>query len=469
MTTQSNQSPSLPPTSVVEKRGRKLPVRVPLTETSTAQLVRPLGAFERAIHRVMEEYPMHFSVVAELAGSVEPAQLRQALVAVQHRHPLLSVHIEDNPGTRLGYYRSAVVPPIPLTILDADLSWQQVAADELATAFDATTAPLMRAVLLRQGPGAATLVLTFDHVIADGKSALYVLQDILAVLHGQPLAVLPVPASRETLLARPPAAAASAAAPVVASPAPDWLNAPGTLRPFDGALPSVTSLAFSEALTSQLAQRCRAEQTTVQAALVVAASQVMVHAGHRQQVRVTSPIDIREVLGAGPDCAMYFSSTRTAHTAAENQDFWELARATGAQLTQGRAESMTRFVSTMMEQVFPVDIDHATARDFSIATSSRELFISNLGRLEFSETEPIRPVAIWGPITLTQMQGESTIGVATLHGQLRLASASYAPIPDFLALVQDQLATQLAESTRGTQGAVNTGYLRGLMAQETIF
>jgi NRPS condensation-like uncharacterized protein len=469
MTTQSNLSPSLPPSSLVEKRGRKLPVRVPLTETSTAQLVRPLGAFERAIHRVMEEYPMHFSVVAELAGTVEPAQLRQALVAVQHRHPLLSVHVEDHPGTRLGFYRSAVVPPIPLTVLDADLSWEQVAAEELATAFDATTAPLMRAVLLRQGPAAATLVLTFDHVIADGKSALYVLQDILAVLHGQPQAVLPVPASRETLLARRSASAASAAAPAVASPAPDWLNAPGTLRPFDGSLPSVTSLAFSAALTSQLAQRCRAEQTTVQAALVVAASQVMTSAGHRQHVRITSPIDIREVLGAGRDCAMYFSSTRTTYTAAENQDFWELARTTGTQLTQGRAESMTRFVSAMMEQVFPVDIDHATARDFSIATSSRELFISNLGRLEFSETGPIRPVAIWGPITLTQMQGESTIAVATLQGQLRLTSASYAPIPDFLALIQDQLATQLAGSARGTRGAATTGYLRGLMAQETIF
>jgi hypothetical protein len=67
------------------------------------------------------------------------------------------------------------------------------------------------------------------------------------------------------------------------------------------------------------------------------------------------------------------------------------------------------------------------------------------------------------------MQGESTIGVATLHGQLWLASASYAPIPDFLALIQDQLTTQLAESARGTQGAATTDYLRGLMAQETIF
>jgi hypothetical protein len=179
-------------------------MRVPLTDASTAESVRLLGAYERLFHRFMEEAPMHLSVAAELAGAVEPEQLRQALLAVQHRHPLLSVHLEDHPGTRLGYYRSAVVLPIPLTVLDTNLSWEQIAAQELATPFDLPTAPLVRAVLLGRGPTAATLILTFDHVIADSKSAEYVLQDILAVLNSQPLGLLSVPPSRETLLARKP-------------------------------------------------------------------------------------------------------------------------------------------------------------------------------------------------------------------------------------------------------------------------
>jgi hypothetical protein len=464
MTAQSNLSPSLAPTTPAKMRDPKLPVRVPLTTVSTAQLVRPLGAYERAIHRIMEEYPMHFSVVAELAGALEPEQLRKALVAVQHRHPLLAVHIEDRPGTRLGYYRPAVVPPIPLAVLDADRSWEQVAAEELSTAFDATTAPLMRAVLLRNGPAAATLVLTFDHVIADGKSALFVLQDILAVLNGQPLAVLPVPPSRETLLASRPGPAEAAA------PAAEQL-APALVRPFDGAQPVVTSLAFGEVLTSQLVQRCRAEQTTVQAALVAAASQVLASVRHRQQVLATSPIDIRPLLGSevAQACGMFFSAAYTTYTPGQPKDFWGQARAMSTQLLQRRTEPMTRFVSALLEQLFPVDTDHTTARSFLIANGSRELFISNLGVLKMPETGPIQPTAIWGPITLTQMQDECNIGVATLHGQLRLTYTSHTPVPDFLVLIQELLLTHLSVPATGTQGAVATGYLRGLMAQETIY
>jgi hypothetical protein len=304
-------------------------------------------------------------------------------------------------------------------------------------------------------------------VIADGKSAVYVLEDIFAVLQGQPLAVLPVPPSREELLAHqptPPAEAEAAPAP----PAPDWLTAVGIQCPFDGTRPEVTSLAFSEVLTSQLVQRCRAEQTTVQAALVAAASQVLASVGHRQHVRTVSPIDIRPLVGVGRDCAMYFNATRTAFTTNQFQDFWELARNTSAQLAQGRAEATTRFVSALTEQLIPLDADHAMAKNLSMA-GSFELFISNLGALKIPATGPVRPTAIWGPIMLSQLQGESTVGVATLHGQLQLVSASHTPIPNFLTLIQDQLVTQLSAPTVAAKGTGNTAYLRGLMAQETIY
>jgi hypothetical protein len=72
---------------MVEKRGSKLPIRVPLTTVSTAQLVRPLRAYERTIHHIMEAYPLHFSLVAEVAGALEPERFRQALGVVEHRHP----------------------------------------------------------------------------------------------------------------------------------------------------------------------------------------------------------------------------------------------------------------------------------------------------------------------------------------------------------------------------------------------
>jgi hypothetical protein len=470
MRAQSNLSSSLSPSSPVKTDERQLPTRVPFTEASTAQLVRPLGAYERGFHRRAEELPLHFSLVAEFAGALEPEQLRQALLAVQQRHPLLSVHIEDHPGTRLGYYRSAVVPPIPLAVLDTDQSWEQVVAEELATPLDPTTAPLLRVALLRRGPAAATLVLTFDHVIADGKSAVYVLQDILTVLQGQPLALLPVPPSRETLLAQRAPGTPAGTPPVIPAPTTEQ-PAPAIMRPFDGSRPAVTSLAFGEALTGQLAQRCRAEQTTVHAALVAAASQVLASTGHRQLVRATSPVDIRPLLGSevARACGMFFDAAPTIYTPGQPQDFWGQARAMSAQLLQGRAESMTRFISALMEQLLPVDIDHTTVKNISGSGGNRELFISNLGVLKMPEAGLLQPTAIWGPIILTQEQDESVLGLATLHGQLRLAYASYTPVPDFLVLIQELLLTHLSASGTGTQGAVATGYLRGLMAQETIY
>ena len=181
------------------------------------------------------------------------------------------------------------------------------------------------------------------------------------------------------------------------------------------------------------------------AALVAAASLVLARLAHRQHMRVVSPIDIRPLLGVGRDCAMYFNATRTALTTESPQEFWELARGTSAQLAQGRAESMTRFISAVTEQLIPVDADHTTAQDFSMS-GSFELFISNLGALKIPQTGLISPTAIWGPIMLTQLQGESTIGAATLHGQLRLVSASHTPISDFLAQIQNHLATHLSAS-----------------------
>ena len=421
---------------------KKTTIRLPLTEVSTATLVRPLGAFERMLHRHMEAHPMHFSLVAELAGAVEPDRVRAALVAVQHRHALLKVHIEDRPGTRLGFYRPAVVPPIPLVVLHAVAgpTWQQVAADELGTRFDPSVAPLVRAVLLRQSPVTATLVLSFDHTVADGMAALYVLEDVLAVLNGHKLSVRPVPHSQEEMLRRiltDPVAAATP--PAEAPPVDARLSAFVPTRPFDGATPDISTIIFDEELTSRLVRRCKAERTTVHAALVAATTQVMTRVGNREVVRIFSPFNFRPLLGYVRDSANYFSATRTGFLPEQTQDLWELARLTGAELAQARSEAGTRGISGAVEQYIPVDADNAAATGFMTAGLSSEALISNLGVLHLDETGPVRATAVWGPVLLTQFQDESVIGVTTLAGQLRLVCATHAPIPGLLALIRDTL------------------------------
>src|ERR1700704_6954973 len=134
-------------------------------------LVRPLGAFERMFHLSEQKSTKHFCMVAELAHDLDPAVLGAGLLAVQRRHPLLNVHVEDHPQTRRGFYRPASVPPIPVTVVDAETgrTWRDLVAEELTRPFDRSCAPMTRVALLRSGPGTpAAIVLTVDHTIVDG-------------------------------------------------------------------------------------------------------------------------------------------------------------------------------------------------------------------------------------------------------------------------------------------------------------
>src|ERR1700694_2936978 len=121
---------------------------------ATAAFLRPLGAFERLYHRRQQRSTMHFCMVAELADDIDPFTLAAALRAVQQRHPLLNVYVDNHRQTGPGFYRPASVPPIPITVIDAETgrSWRDVVAAELTRPFDTSHAPMIRVVLLRSGP-----------------------------------------------------------------------------------------------------------------------------------------------------------------------------------------------------------------------------------------------------------------------------------------------------------------------------
>src|SRR6202047_2787836 len=121
-------------------------------EAATGALVRRLGAFERVYHRNQQKNTLHFCVVAELSDALDPSALAVGLRALQDRHPLLNVYVEDHPQTRLGFYRPVNVPPIPGTcVAETGHTWRDVAGEELTRPFDTAIAPMVRAVLLRSG------------------------------------------------------------------------------------------------------------------------------------------------------------------------------------------------------------------------------------------------------------------------------------------------------------------------------
>jgi NRPS condensation-like uncharacterized protein len=417
----------------------------PSAGEATGVLVRPLGAFERLYHRYQQKNAMHFCVVAELADDLDPSALDAAFLAVQHRHPLLNVYVDDHPQTRLGLYRPATVSPIPLRIVDAagGRTWRDLVAEELAHPFDTCSAPMIRVVLLRSGPGnPAAIVVTVDHTIADGLSARSILRDVFSALNGHELPVLPAPPSQEELICRlrdaqPAAAPATNGQPQ--SEQPEWLGTLCAIRRFDGALPHLSAITIDEDLTRRLVARTRAERTTVHCALVSAMSRVIIESGRNEWVRMMSPIEIRSHIGVDDDVCLYITATRTAFTRDQLTDLWDMARIVSDQLAGARSVPALLSSSAATEHFIPVGATTEDAEAFLSAGLSFEAVASNLGVLDMGPPEAVRPVAIWGPAVLGQLQGELNTGICTFNGQLRMLTASHDPLVDYLDRVRDIL------------------------------
>ncbi|MGY4652986.1 condensation domain-containing protein [Mycobacterium sp. URHB0021] len=406
-----------------------------LTEQST--LIRPIGSLERLFFRYSERHPAHFLLAAEFDGILDDEQLRSALDSVQQRHPLLSVHVEDHPSTRLGFYRAPATAPIPLTVHHGRSDWQPLAAAELAMPFDRSVAPLLRATLATT-PSASVVILTFDHTIADGISAVHVLDDLIAALNGRQLVNLPVPPAIEDLI---DLSLEGTATTVI--PEPDERMAePTTQRPFDGSAPFLHTVAMTEADTARLAVRCRAERTTVHAAILVAAFRVRGQQLGDAFVRALSPIDIRELTHAGTDCAAYFTGTCTGLQPDDGRSFWDQARAMSADLDVARSAFGVIAGSQAIRQAVPADATADNAEQVFGNAFAWELLTTNLGRQDLTDTGPIAPSAIWAPIVQSHMTDEYVLSIITYRGRLRMACTGYAPTADYAQAVVDTLVTE---------------------------
>jgi hypothetical protein len=413
------------------------------TAQTAVTLVRPLGGMERMFYRFAERNPAHFSLVAEFDIVLAEDQLRAALLAVQQRHPLLSVHVEDRPESRLGFYRAQPVDRIELTVHERDDSdWQLLAAEELSRPFDRSTAPLMRAVLLN-GRSSSAVLLTFDHTIGDGISSVMILNDLVDSLNGHPLTAHGVPPSQEEMIALRLPSSEHQPIPEPAVPDARMLK-PSSIRPFDGIRPHVHTVTLDGPDTSRLVNRCRTEQTTVHAAILTASSRVRATLRGEDFVRVVSPINIRALINVGDDCADYVSNTVTGLAPWDGSQFWDQARAVNAELSTARSAPAVATLPAMMQQMLPVDAESHAAEQFLTTGAPWDSMLSNLGVQDLANSGAIMPTALWGPVLNTQIDGDYVTGVVTYQGRLRMVACGYTPTAEYL---QNVAATLVRESS----------------------
>jgi NRPS condensation-like uncharacterized protein len=402
--------------------------------TKSKKEVRALGAMERLFWLMDQKHPAHLTVSAEVRGFTKVQSWRDALDAVQKRHPVLSTSINRNEEGQPALYRVDAAP-IPLRVVDGSVQerWELELDREMAVPFTPEQAPLIRSVLIHK-PQSAVLTMIAHHAIADGMALVFLIRDLLQVLSGGQIESLSFSSTAEELLSKLPKMEKIVQAAALQDGTPQ--AEPALYREGNGLAPRVAARKLDENLTAALKERARSEGTTVQGALCAA----LVLAGRKtsstwrnQSVRAMSPINVRAPLGAGEACGLYLVGGMVPFQPGDSRAFWELARFAKKELSPFQTVQSLSTSLHGLEAIMSKDMDVETAAQIAAGAFARDLMVSNLGQMPYeSEFGKLKLEAVWGPTALQGLDGEQSVGIATTNGAIRLLHASYSLIPYLL-------------------------------------
>jgi NRPS condensation-like uncharacterized protein len=397
--------------------------------------VRALGAREHMFWLMDQKHPVHLTVTAEVKGVTKAQSWRNALDAVQKRHPILSTSIKRNEAGQPALYQVDAAP-IPLRVVDGSVQehWELELDREMALPFTPEQAPLIRTVLIHK-PESAVLIIIAHHAIADGMALVFLIRDLLQVLSGEQIEAFSFSSSGEELLKKLPKREEIVQAEALQARAP--ATEPALYREDDGLAPRATARKLDENLTAALRERARREGTTVQGALcaaLVLAGRKTSSTWRKQSVRVMSPINARAHLRAGEACGLYLGAgAMIPFRPGDSSDFWELARFAKQKISPSQTFQSLSASLHGLEAIMTKDMDVETAAQISAGAFARDLMVSNLGQMPYeSEFGKLKLEAVWGPTALQGLDGEQNVGIATTNGAIRLLHASYSLIPHLL-------------------------------------
>jgi hypothetical protein len=422
--------PVLPLTSDLEKDNimSSRPLGREHLELLPNDLLRPLGAFEELFCLFDQRFPTNGALAAQIAGHTTVQQWREALDAVQQRHPLLSACI-DTTFNRVPHFGRVIGPHIPLRVVISPFArWQREIAEEVNAPFTPSQAPLFRAVLLHQETH-CTFILSSHHAVCDGSSRIFLLRDILLALSGHVLDALPLAPSREILFGAQQRTSTEPGLPSFAAERP--------------LLPHVEGIKLTPEQTTALRRRAREKGVTIHAAISAAltiAGRVIDERWRNNPLRIMSPAEIRDILGLKDQCMVSFGGGEISIAPGGSMMFWELARFAKDGLS---AVKSTENISRMIDvQSTAVSSNLTVEQAFQLKQSAfnAQVMLSNLGCLPFDNTfGPLNLEALWAPCALRGIDGEQTLGAVTVNGSLHLTHTSPAPIPGLLAGMVDEL------------------------------
>jgi NRPS condensation-like uncharacterized protein len=397
----------------------------------TANPEAELSGLEQIYYMLDVNAPTNACVVVEVEGKTSVEQWRAAVVKVASRAPVLSSRIVRNPAGLLAFELLSTIS-LPFHVVSGDLDgWLQIMKKEISTRIHLGRGPLFRATLLHSS-SRAVFLLSISHCIADGRSAVALLRDILRTLVNEPLGPPYIVRSIDSLLVeatagkwRPPLAQVPIveSKPIVSNP-----EAPVHLA----------VSCFDEQLMTRLRDRARAEKATVHGALNAALVQVFVR-DVATSGSLTSGIDVRPILAFGQEGLRPVISSCTVKFANDDLPFWEIARRIKEALRQ---ENRLEAIVALYEKVGEFCVTCPTPeliRERLIGKSDEpEILLTNLGVLPIPLSygaDSIKLKGFWASIHPAS-QNMHFLCCATINGRLQISYTASIPVSDLFNKLQ---------------------------------
>jgi hypothetical protein len=402
---------------------------------------RYLTTVERTFLHMAERIVMNPIVMVRCRGELEPAVVERAIAAVQRRHTALQVRLVQDEQP---WFCNSEVPVAPLRVVarNGDEHWREIVREELNTPFDQQRGPLIRFVLLRS-PYASELLCTTDHLNADGRSGLFVLRDVLRLIEDPTLRMLPL-ADRACFdehlpgglfdLGRMPKALRGIVAErtrVLGRIGKGYADERARLR---GAAtqprPRIELMhqRLGHKRTQALVEACRARETTVQGALMVAASHALAWArGLYAQPRATArigcitPIDIRSALTppVGEHFGIFAWAPTTVQSLRRGASFWSLAERSRTLLRMFHGQPALAGLRRLLDlHELTLGSGLEALSRLPLAACDGTITVSNLGRVELPKWAGDVEVVSFGFFAMIP-DGDAVVAVQT-YNQLEL-------------------------------------------------
>ncbi|CAM3602036.1 MULTISPECIES: condensation domain-containing protein [Sphingobacterium] len=154
---------------------------------------RKLMMVERIMY-IDIETPLNCVFTAKIKGEIIEEHLRNALVKIQHKHPLLRSSIQIEHTQQPYFVVKDDMAPIPLHIVkrQTDMDWLTESKGEWYRSFKIDSKPLAQLIWIK-GSSVSELLWVLPHCVCDGTSIVTLMRELLELLDNPDNELIPYP------------------------------------------------------------------------------------------------------------------------------------------------------------------------------------------------------------------------------------------------------------------------------------